>query len=178
VYDGKKLKGNTMEIIVLAVLSGVLTAVIAQMKNYSGPLWFVLGFFFPVVAPVVIIFFKQTLTEENAPPSPKTHVKCPDCKELVRKEARVCKHCGCKLVPEGANEAKHEQPVKVYELSDDEKKTKEECLQILQMAEYSLDKENKSASGVTWTIKSKSGNTFDFGSVDELKKFAEIYKKN
>ena len=33
-------------------------------------------------------------------PTPETHVKCPDCKELVRKEARVCKHCGCKLIPQ------------------------------------------------------------------------------
>lgn len=32
--------------------------------------------------------------------SPDTHVRCPDCKELVLKEARVCKHCGCKLVPQ------------------------------------------------------------------------------
>lgn len=33
-------------------------------------------------------------------PSPETHVKCPDCAELVMKAARVCKHCGCKLVPQ------------------------------------------------------------------------------
>lgn len=33
-------------------------------------------------------------------PSPDTHVRCPDCKELVLKEARVCKHCHCKLVPQ------------------------------------------------------------------------------
>ena len=88
------------QFIVGAVISGIITAVIAQMKNYSGPLWFILGFIFPVVAPIVIIFFKQTLTSENAQPSPETHVKCPDCKELVIKEARVCKHCGCKLVPQ------------------------------------------------------------------------------
>lgn len=31
-----------------------------------------------------------------------THVKCPDCKEIVDKQANVCKHCGCKLIP--ANE--------------------------------------------------------------------------
>ncbi len=83
-----------------AIASGILCAVVAQIKNYSGPTWFLAGFFFPVVAPVVIIFFKNTLTEENAAPSPATHVKCPDCKELVRKEANVCKHCGCKLVPQ------------------------------------------------------------------------------
>lgn len=29
-----------------------------------------------------------------------THVKCPDCAELVLKEARKCKHCGCSLVPQ------------------------------------------------------------------------------
>lgn len=32
-------------------------------------------------------------------PTPDTHVKCPDCAELIKREARVCKHCGCKLVP-------------------------------------------------------------------------------
>lgn len=89
-----------MEIIAIAIFSGVITAVIAQFKNYNGPLWFILGFFFPVVAPVVIIFFKQTLTAENSTPTPKTHVKCPDCKELVRKEAIKCKHCSCTLVPQ------------------------------------------------------------------------------
>jgi hypothetical protein len=29
-----------------------------------------------------------------------THIKCPDCRELVLKEARKCKHCGCTLVPQ------------------------------------------------------------------------------
>lgn len=32
-------------------------------------------------------------------PTPDTHVRCPDCAELIRREARVCKHCGCKLIP-------------------------------------------------------------------------------
>lgn len=33
-------------------------------------------------------------------PSPDTHVRCPDCRELVLMTARTCKHCGCKLVPQ------------------------------------------------------------------------------
>ena len=90
-----------MELVIfVAVLSGFLTAAIAHWKNYNGLLWFFLGLFFPAVAPIVIVFFKETLTAENAPPSPETHVKCPECKELVRKEANKCKHCGCKLVPQ------------------------------------------------------------------------------
>lgn len=26
-----------------------------------------------------------------------THVKCPDCRELILSDARKCKHCGCVL---------------------------------------------------------------------------------
>lgn len=33
-------------------------------------------------------------------PRPETHVRCPDCRELVLRGARVCKHCGCRLVPQ------------------------------------------------------------------------------
>lgn len=35
-----------------------------------------------------------------AEPTPQTHVRCPDCRELVRKDARKCKHCGCGLIPQ------------------------------------------------------------------------------
>lgn len=37
---------------------------------------------------------------EAAEVSPDTHVKCPDCAELVKREARKCKHCGCALIPQ------------------------------------------------------------------------------
>lgn len=32
-------------------------------------------------------------------PGPDTHVRCPDCRELVRMDAIKCKHCGTALVP-------------------------------------------------------------------------------
>lgn len=32
--------------------------------------------------------------------SPRTHVRCPDCRELVLADARKCKHCGTALVPQ------------------------------------------------------------------------------
>jgi len=37
--------------------------------------------------------------DPNAP-APDTHLRCPDCKELVLKQAKKCKHCGCTLVPQ------------------------------------------------------------------------------
>ena len=33
-------------------------------------------------------------------PNVDTHVKCPDCRELVLKDARKCKHCGSALTVE------------------------------------------------------------------------------
>lgn len=32
--------------------------------------------------------------------TPDTHVRCPDCRELVLKDARKCKHCGTALIPQ------------------------------------------------------------------------------
>jgi TM2 domain-containing membrane protein YozV/RNA polymerase subunit RPABC4/transcription elongation factor Spt4 len=31
---------------------------------------------------------------------PDTHVKCPDCRALIPKDARICRSCGCQLVPQ------------------------------------------------------------------------------
>lgn len=38
--------------------------------------------------------------DDPAGPSPATHVRCPDCAEFVLKDAKVCKHCRCQLVPQ------------------------------------------------------------------------------
>lgn len=38
--------------------------------------------------------------QENTTPTPETHVKCPDCRELVFKDAKKCKHCGTLLIPQ------------------------------------------------------------------------------
>lgn len=38
--------------------------------------------------------------DDPAAPSPDTHVRCPDCAELVLRQAKVCRHCQCKLTPQ------------------------------------------------------------------------------
>ena len=37
------------------------------------------------------------VSDPNAP-DPSTHVRCPDCRELVRFDATKCKHCGAGLI--------------------------------------------------------------------------------
>jgi hypothetical protein len=39
-------------------------------------------------------------TVANDAPTPATHVRCPECRELVIHDARKCKHCGCALIPQ------------------------------------------------------------------------------
>jgi len=46
-----------------------------------------------------ILFAVAAVGIKRSMPTPATHVSCPDCKELIVKDARVCKHCGCKLTP-------------------------------------------------------------------------------
>lgn len=67
-------------------------------------LHFVALLFFPIVLVLTIplhLIYAAASGKKRDPnaPTPFTHVKCPDCKELVHKDAGVCKHCGCKLVP-------------------------------------------------------------------------------
>jgi hypothetical protein len=60
--------------------------------------------FFPlalwVTLPLHLIYGVVGGSRRGDSPSPWTHVRCPDCKEVVRNDARVCRHCGCRLAPE------------------------------------------------------------------------------
>jgi hypothetical protein len=86
----------------------------SQFNNAFGSCDAILDNFLPMmVASVVvlilglIIFFKKENSPKNSSgnilgiPHPDTHVRCPDCREFVLNEASICKHCGCKLIPQG-----------------------------------------------------------------------------
>lgn len=52
--------------------------------------WTVIGWI------IVAVWASSKARDDPPAPSEQTHRKCPDCAELILKEARVCKHCGCK----------------------------------------------------------------------------------
>jgi len=56
-------------------------------------------FFLTLPLHLIYIALSKPKVDSNAP-TPETHVRCPDCRELVRMDARKCKHCGCVLVPQ------------------------------------------------------------------------------
>ena len=81
IYKGRLAAGILWLIVViggylLVIVPGVILHIICIYKAYSG---------------------NPYLGDPNAP-TPMTRVKCPECRELVLKDARICKHCQCKLV--------------------------------------------------------------------------------
>jgi len=79
-------------------------AIGANSRGRSAIGWFLLSL---LISPLLSLIFlalasnlKAEAVTKAGQPSPDTHVKCPDCAELVLNEARVCKHCGCKLIPQ------------------------------------------------------------------------------
>ena len=90
-----------MEFFILWCILAVACGVVASSKDRSFFGWFVLGFLFSLIA-LIVVACLPSRRRGVAPPSPETHVKCPDCAEFVLREARVCKHCTCKLAPQTA----------------------------------------------------------------------------
>ena len=64
-----------------------------------GDFAFLFGVGIPFAFIGVIIGFSLDYFLKNQP-NEDTHLKCPDCRELIFKDARKCKHCGCKLIPQ------------------------------------------------------------------------------
>lgn len=89
-----------MEIFLLLWIGcAILCWVIANAKGRIAGIWFVLGLCLGIFALIAVAAMPSLARDRNAP-SPRTHVKCPDCRELILKDARVCSHCRCKLIPQ------------------------------------------------------------------------------
>ena len=100
-----KIVGAVWALIGMANISGM------PWKEFSSG-WLTFGLLFNMllfIVPGLILYGLGALVARRRrinQPSPETHVKCPDCAELVLREAKVCKHCGCRLVPQPALEPK------------------------------------------------------------------------
>lgn len=96
-----------MEIFLVWVVFAVIVAIAASGRGRSGFGWFLLAVFIsPLLAFILLLVLPKVgeaglaRDETGAAITPHTHVRCPDCKELVRRDARKCKHCGTSLIPQ------------------------------------------------------------------------------
>ena len=101
-----------MSIVLIWLFFSIATAIVAGSKGRNVFGWLLLGCLFSLLALILVAILPSKKTP--APMSggevatPDTHIRCPDCKELVRKDANVCWHCHCKLTPQLDKPAKVE----------------------------------------------------------------------
>lgn len=82
--------------LILSALTALITSIIHSMAGVVTPA------FFAVLALVLPKVGSAAFGRDAAgmPISPDTHIKCPDCRGYVPKEARKCQHCQTALIPQ------------------------------------------------------------------------------
>lgn len=98
-----------MEIAIAWFLFACVVGFAAAQKGRSGALWFLFAL---VLSPLIVGLFllvAPSLKDRDIERARNTGVagdyrKCPECAEVVRREARKCKHCGSALEPAAAHD--------------------------------------------------------------------------
>jgi MFS family permease len=74
------------------IVAGIFTAFIARSKGRSFGGWFWLGLFFSLLALLAVAIMPAVKPDEKNLPSDLR--KCPNCAEVIKAEAKVCRFCG------------------------------------------------------------------------------------
>ena len=100
-----------MELVIGWLIFAIIVSVIAKARGRTGFGWFLLSVLFSPLLMFLLVVCLPNLTLQNSVDAlakqvaqeadvASDRVKCPECAELVLREARKCKHCGVALVPQ------------------------------------------------------------------------------
>jgi len=86
-----------MEFFLVWIIGGIIVAMIASSKGYSGFGWFLYGC---LILPIALVhaLLLGNIDQEN-------RIACPHCAEKIKREAKICPHCRSKLSPPPTAEA-------------------------------------------------------------------------
>ena len=87
------------------IICGIFSAIIASSKGRNGFGLLVLGLIFGIFALLAVGFMPSTMKQKDTTAKlwqslPSDERKCPFCAEMIKPEASVCKHCGRDVQPE------------------------------------------------------------------------------
>jgi hypothetical protein len=89
-----------MEILLLAVLLGLIPAAIAEKKGRNFVAWWLYGALIWIVAlPHAMLLQPEPKLLEQRALQQGALRKCPYCAELVKAEATICRYCRSPLTP-------------------------------------------------------------------------------
>ncbi|MBU1248983.1 MAG: zinc ribbon domain-containing protein [Proteobacteria bacterium] len=77
-------------VLVVTLIIPIWTANVAKGKGRNWVVWFVLGFLLNIVGLIIAYVLPVQAGGD--------YMKCSQCAEPVRREAKVCKHCGADLL--------------------------------------------------------------------------------
>jgi len=89
-----------MSLLIIWGFFGFIAAVVAISKGRSGFGWFILGMLLGPFALVVALLPSRNLQPPMAASTPAADlVPCPECAEMIQRQARKCRFCGAAVTP-------------------------------------------------------------------------------
>lgn len=93
-----------METLFFWIALSIAVGLFAPRKGRDAGRWIFLSL---LISPLLGALFLMIATDLSPDAEEKrhahlTHTRCPECRELIRKDARKCKHCGSMINTEQA----------------------------------------------------------------------------